>query len=309
MAAGALSWRGIMRHETHAHPFFGPVDGVTAGSFAVPTMGHDFSGSVSYEVICTVTDTNGLASSSSVQLTPEEVNLTFQTVPAGLNVLLGGVTRTTPFTIDAAIGFQFQIEAPDQTSGGTPYVFSSWSDGGACTHGLSVGTSDQTLVATFQQPPDTTPPTVSVTAPSAGATLSGTAMVSANAADSVGVVGVQFLLDGNALGAEDTAAPFTVAWNTTTAANGPHALTARARDAAGNATTSSPVNVTVTNGGPIAAYGFDELVGPSTADRTGSGNNGTISGATWSASGRYGAALNFDGSNDLVTINDARRST
>ena len=200
MAAGAFSWRGIMRHETHAHPFFGPVDGVTAGSFAVPTMGHDFSGNVSYEVICTVTDSNGLASNSSVQLTPEEVNLTFQTVPAGLNVLLGGVTRTTPFTIDAAIGFQFQIEAPDQTSGGAPYVFSSWSDGGARTHGLSVGTSDQTLVATFEQPPDTTAPTVSVTAPSAGATLSGTATVSANASDSVGVAGVQFLLDGNALG-------------------------------------------------------------------------------------------------------------
>ena len=305
MAAGAFSWRGIMRHETHAHPFFGPVDGVTAGSFAVPTMGHDFSGNVSYEVICTVTDSNGLASNSSVQLTPEEVNLTFQTVPAGLNVLLGGVTRTTPFTIDAAIGFQFQIEAPDQTSGGTPYVFSSWSDGGARTHGLSVGTSDQTLVATFQQPPDTTAPTVSVTAPSAGATLSGTATVSANASDSVGVAGVQFLLDGNALGAEDTAAPFTRGVGHDHGGERCAHADRPTRDAAGNATTSSPINVTVTNGGPIAAYGFDELAGPSTADRTGSGNNGAISGATWSASGRYGAALNFDGSNDLVTVNDA----
>ena len=43
---------------------------------------------------------------------------------------------------------------------------------------------------------DTTPPTVSLTAPAAGATVTGTVTVSANAADNVGVAGVRFLLDG-----------------------------------------------------------------------------------------------------------------
>ena len=43
---------------------------------------------------------------------------------------------------------------------------------------------------------DTTPPSVSLTAP-ALATVSGSVTVSANASDNVGVVGVQFLLDGN----------------------------------------------------------------------------------------------------------------
>ena len=33
-------------------------------------------------------------------------------------------------------------------------------------------------------------------------------------ADNVGVVGVQFLLDGVNLGAEDVAAPYSVSWNT-----------------------------------------------------------------------------------------------
>ena len=46
--------------------------------------------------------------------------------------------------------------------------------------------------------------------------------------------GVQFLLDGANLGTEDLASPYSVSWNTTTAANGNHTLTARARDAAGN---------------------------------------------------------------------------
>ena len=73
--------------------------------------------------------------------------------------------------------------------------------------------------------------------------------VSATASDAVGVAGVQFALDGVNLGAEDTTAPYTIAWNTTAAANGAHTLTAVARDAAGNITTSAAVTVTVSNGG------------------------------------------------------------
>ena len=53
-------------------------------------------------------------------------------------------------------------------------------------------------------PTDTTPPTVSMTAPAAGATVSGTVALSANASDNVGVVGVQFLVNGAATGTEDT---------------------------------------------------------------------------------------------------------
>ncbi|MGH3858069.1 Ig-like domain-containing protein, partial [Actinokineospora sp.] len=99
--------------------------------------------------------------------------------------------------------------------------------------------------------PDNTPPTVSLTAPANGATVSGTAVpVSADAADNVGVAGVQFQLDGADLGAEDTASPYTVTWNSTTATNGSHTLTARARDAAGNTTTSATVSVTVSNAAP-----------------------------------------------------------
>ena len=96
-------------------------------------------------------------------------------------------------------------------------------------------------------PPDTTAPTVAVSAPAAGASVSGTTPVSANAADNVAVAGVQFTLDGANLGAEDTSAPYSVSWNTTTAANGAHALRAIARDAAGNTTTSAAVDVTVAN--------------------------------------------------------------
>ena len=94
---------------------------------------------------------------------------------------------------------------------------------------------------------DPTPPTVSITAPASGATVSDIVNVTANAADNVGVVGVQFLVDGSATGVEDSAAPYALAWDTRTTTNGSHTLSARARDAAGNVTTSTAVTVNASN--------------------------------------------------------------
>ena len=96
-------------------------------------------------------------------------------------------------------------------------------------------------------PSDTIPPTVSITAPTSGATVSGTVAVSATASDNVGVAGVQFKLDAANLGAEDTTFPYSVTWNSITASNGSHTLTAVARDAAGNIGTSPVVTVTANN--------------------------------------------------------------
>src|SRR5712671_4384569 len=99
-------------------------------------------------------------------------------------------------------------------------------------------------------PPDTTPPTVSITAPANGATVPATVTITASASDNVGVAGVQFKIDGTNFGAEDTSAPYSVSWNTTTASNGSHTIAAIARDAAGNRTPSATVTVTVNNAPP-----------------------------------------------------------
>ena len=58
---------------------------------------------------------------------------------------------------------------------------------------------------------------------------------------------MQFLLDGAALGAEDTTAPYSTSWDSKSSTNGAHTLSAVARDAAGNVTTSAVVSVTVSN--------------------------------------------------------------
>ena len=95
---------------------------------------------------------------------------------------------------------------------------------------------------------DTSAPTIFLTSPSAGAIVAGSAVaVSATAVDNVGVVGVQFKLDGANIGGEDLTAPFSTSWNTSSVANGTHTLTALARDTAGNQRTSASVSVYVLN--------------------------------------------------------------
>ena len=64
-------------------------------------------------------------------------------------------------------------------------------------------------------------------------------------------------------------------------------------------------NMPVTFPGLVAAYSFDEGSGTTVFDASGNGNNGTIGGATWTTSGKYGNALVFDGVSALVTINNS----
>jgi chitodextrinase len=91
--------------------------------------------------------------------------------------------------------------------------------------------------------PDTTFPTVQITSPAANAVLgSGTVPVVADADDNVGVSSVEFFVDGSSIGT-DSSAPYSVDWNATV--GGAHDLTAKARDAAGNVTTSATVTVTI----------------------------------------------------------------
>jgi subtilisin family serine protease len=93
---------------------------------------------------------------------------------------------------------------------------------------------------------DQAAPTVALTNPAAGMTVSGTVTLNATATDDNQVFGVQFKVDGAPFGSEDGAEPFEAVWNTLTTSNGTHTLTAVARDVAGKETTADTV-VTVAN--------------------------------------------------------------
>ena len=149
---------------------------------------------------------------------------------------------------------------------------------------------------------DNVKPTLSLTGPASGATVSGTVTLSATPTDNAGgsgVAGVQFQLDGANLGAEDTTAGtipdpsngYSVSWNTTTASNGTHTLTAVARDAAGNTTTSAPVTVKVDNAAPAVSL---------TAPANVSGTAVTLSASATDNAGGSGVAgvqFKLDGAN------------
>jgi hypothetical protein len=93
--------------------------------------------------------------------------------------------------------------------------------------------------------PDTTAPAVSLTAPVAG-TVNGSISMTASASDAVGVTKVEFYQGATKLG-EDLTAPYALVWDSASVSDGSYVLTAKAFDAAGNVTTSSPVTVTVDN--------------------------------------------------------------
>jgi hypothetical protein len=93
---------------------------------------------------------------------------------------------------------------------------------------------------------DTTNPTVSLTAPSNGATVAGNVGLSANASDNDAVDYVEFYRGVTLLGSDNTA-PYSYSWDSTGVTDGSYSLTARAYDKSNNTQTSTAVNVTVHN--------------------------------------------------------------
>lgn len=132
-------------------------------------------------------------------------------------------------------------------------------------------------------PPDTTPPTVSLTAPSNGATISNTINVNATAADDVAISKVKFYVDG-LLKYTDVTSGYTYSLNTTTLTNGSHTLYAIAYDTAGtpNQTQSSSISVTVSNAATCTAGSTTAVTAPTGLTKLSS--NYTTIGLSWSGS-------------------------
>lgn len=93
-------------------------------------------------------------------------------------------------------------------------------------------------------------PTVMIT--NAAGTVRGTVTLAATAtaAGTYTVMNVQFKVDGTAVGAADTTAPYSYDWNSTTVANGTHMISATVTDSVGQMATSANVTLTVSN--PVA---------------------------------------------------------
>jgi hypothetical protein len=222
--------------------------GTSNGSHTLTAMAQDTAGNRTTSAPVTVTVFNDTTLPTVII-----------TSPAAGATVSGVVTISASATDDVGVaGVEFQLDGgppvPDTTA---PYSI-SWDTTGTSngSHTLTAmaqdtagnrTTSAPVTVTVFNgPPPDTTPPTVAITSPASGATVAGPVTISADASDNVGVVGVEFSLDGGP-GVADTTAPYSISWDTTGTSNGSHTLTAIAQDAAGNRTTSAPVTITVNN--------------------------------------------------------------
>lgn len=215
----------------------------------------------------------------------DTVNPTATVTAPSASATVSGTTVTLTATASdnrAVAGVQFKVDGNNVGSEDTSSPYSiSWDSTsvGNGSHTITAvardtssntGTSSGVSITTNNG--DTVNPTVSLTAPANSATVSGNSVaISATASDDVAVAGVQFKVDGNNVGSEDTSSPYTVNWDTTTATEGSHTITAVARDTSNNTATSSSRTVTVDNYVDlVAAYGFNNSGSPR-ADNSGNG--------------------------------------
>jgi PKD repeat protein len=148
LPSNRLSWSVVINHcpsNCHAHPLQ-DFAGTVSGSFPAPD--HEYPSSLS--LVLTATDSAGTSASTSLKLDPQTVDLTFATDPSGLQLSVGAGEGTTPVTRTVIVGSSNSVSAPSpQTLGGAPYVFRSWSDGGAATHNVVAPATPSAYTATF----------------------------------------------------------------------------------------------------------------------------------------------------------------
>jgi len=143
LPSSSLAWNIRIQHcpggDCHVHPYVQTTG--SGGTFSVPDHGDDMY----FELILTATDSGGAKDSTSVSIHPKTTRITIDTSPSGLTVFYDDTIAPAPIVVDSVVGSTHTIEAPDQ--GG--WTFQSWSDGGAQSHTIVVGTSPTTYVATF----------------------------------------------------------------------------------------------------------------------------------------------------------------
>ena len=153
LPASAYSWTIVFHHGTHTHPFLGPINGVTNGSFVIPTQG-ETAANVWYRIHLAVSDSGGQIQTNFVDVLPLTANVSITTSPHGLQVTLDGQPLTPPVSVAGVVGMSRTLGViSPQALTGTNYTFTSWSDGGPATHGLIWPTTNTVFTAAYQVVP------------------------------------------------------------------------------------------------------------------------------------------------------------
>ncbi len=226
------------------------ISGANSSSYTTPVTISSDSGA---QFTAVVSNAAGSATSSAAILTVNAAS-TLQITTAQLaggavagsyNATLSASGGSTPYTWSLASGTLpngLTLNAAGSISG-TPSLTGSFS--------FTVQVKDATAQSAsknFSINVASPVPTVAITSPASGATVSGTISVSGTASDSVSISSVQVAVDGGSYSNASGTNNWSFGLNTASLSNGAHSLSAKTTDAAGISATSSPLPVTVNNG-------------------------------------------------------------
>jgi glucose/arabinose dehydrogenase len=156
LAAAAFTWRvdyvtSIASGNPVVRPFLPEFSGTTGSTLTPATTGPYTLTDVAYRITLTVTDSAGLTTTRTLDVTPNVANITLRTKPVGGTLTIDGQPVASGSVIPSVVGFQRPIGAPaTQTINGTSYTFRSWSDGGAGTHTISTPLANTTYTANYK---------------------------------------------------------------------------------------------------------------------------------------------------------------
>jgi hypothetical protein len=151
LPASAYTWTAIFHHDIHTHP--GPAVTVApdgkSGSFEIPAEGH-LEANVWYRLQLTVRDSQGLSTTTYIDLKPQVVTLSFNSNPAGLTINVAGQPRTTPYSFQTVAGVVTSLSTPSpQSLNGTSYTFSNWENGLGGSGTITVPNTNTNYTANF----------------------------------------------------------------------------------------------------------------------------------------------------------------
>jgi glucose/arabinose dehydrogenase len=150
LPAGSLSWRAVLHHNDHTHPYIPPTPGASLTLTAPSPEDLAATGTSYLEVFLTATDSQGLTSVITRELRPNLVDVTLATVPAGLALTVNATSITAPRTLVSWEGYALDVDAQDQANAGQNFLLDRWSDGGAAAHTIATPGQAATYTAQFR---------------------------------------------------------------------------------------------------------------------------------------------------------------
>lgn len=279
----------VSRVDVAVDGTFNPATGTGAWSMGLDTRTYPNG---SHTILARATDTSGNTSSKSMTVTVSNVAADTTAPAVSITAPVAGATVSGTTTVTGTASDNVALARVEvavdagawQTASGT----SSWTStvqSSAFTAGShsitaratdSSGNNSSTTVSVTVNNGDTQPPSISIGLPSAGASVQGGTYVRGSVSDNVSVARVDVQVDGGPWQPATGTSGWVYLLNTAAYADGPHTLTARATDSAGNSS-STAVGVNVNNGPTTATH----MVTP----------EGTVidinSAGPWTASGIY----------------------